>query len=44
MFVLTPYDQLFGIIRGLKYLHNNQVIHGDLKGVRRISPPFSLAP
>ena len=26
--------QLVGITRGLDYLHNNEVVHGDLKGVR----------
>ena len=25
--------QLRGITRGLDYLHSNEVIHGDLKGV-----------
>lgn len=30
----SPHDaQLLGITRGLDYLHSNEVIHGDLKGV-----------
>jgi hypothetical protein len=28
--------QLVGITRGLDYLHNNEVVHGDLKGVRGV--------
>ena len=30
--------QLRGITRGLDYLHRNEVVHGDLKGVRGIHP------
>jgi len=26
--------QLTGVTRGLSYLHSNEVVHGDLKGVR----------
>jgi serine/threonine protein kinase len=41
MLVLIDHDrpQLFGIIRGLNYLHTRGVVHGDLKGVRTISSP-----
>jgi len=31
--VLTAY-KLSGIVSGLDYLHSNDVVHGDLKGVR----------
>lgn len=31
--MLTSGTQLLGITRGLNYLHSNEVVHGDLKGV-----------
>jgi len=31
--MFTHEAQLLGITRGLDYLHSNEVIHGDLKGV-----------
>ena len=33
--------QLIGVTRGLDYLHDNDIIHGDLKSVRR-SPAAPL--
>ena len=33
-------SQLLGVTRGLGYLHSNEVVHGDLKGVRWIHPPL----
>ena len=30
-------SQLIGVTRGLNYLHHNEVVHGDLKGVRGVS-------
>ena len=33
--------QLVGVVRGLNYLHENEVIHGDLKSVIGVSSNFS---
>jgi serine/threonine protein kinase len=30
--------QLVGVVRGLGYLHSNEVVHGDLKSVRGVYP------
>ena len=34
--------QLVGVTRGLGYLHNNEVVHGDLKSVRGVYPAVLL--
>ena len=34
--------QLKGVTRGLAYLHNNEVVHGDLKSVRGTCPTILL--
>lgn len=37
------HNQLFGVAKGLCYLHSGNVIHGDLKGVRRSKFRFTVA-
>lgn len=34
---LTKILQLTGVADGLCYLHRHDVVHGDLKGVRRLN-------
>ena len=34
-----PLQQLSGAVQGLKYLHDANLTHGDLKGVRASPPP-----
>ena len=34
--------QLTGVARGLSYLHRNEIVHGDLKGVRGVCPQVFL--
>ena len=40
----TPLAQLKDVAVGLKYLHSQLVIHGDLKGVRFSGPAVSFTP
>ena len=42
-FLIAPGYQLYGAVEGLRYLHEANLTHGDLKGVRNwISPEVSL--
>jgi serine/threonine protein kinase len=35
--------KLEGVIRGLEYLHDNNVVHGDIRGVRASAPAEARA-
>ena len=37
-------EQLYGAVQGLKYLHDANLTHGDLKGVRALPSPDLLVP
>lgn len=39
--VIIEYAQVKGITNSLNYLHENNVIHGDLKSVSGFQPPFA---
>ena len=39
-----PLQQLYGAVQGLKYLHDANLTHGDLKGVRIYHRPILLPP
>lgn len=41
MNIASPHPQLLGVAKGLDYLHSSNVVHGDLKGVRRSLCIFS---
>jgi serine/threonine protein kinase len=39
-FTITQLSQLAGVVQGLMYMHGQEIIHGDLKGVRVLSPSY----
>ena len=39
MSITSSYPQLLGVVGGLSYLHSCNVIHGNLKGVCKITYP-----